>query len=127
MSLNGTACIVGAFEHPTRKADSQSVLVPLDGELFRVTLDGTSQKLGGGGGDLLNPKLSPKGYEEISRAHLLEPTNKASARNVVWSHPAFAYRHVFARSIAHEHSGCWPRRGTCQVPPPNRELATPAP
>ena len=42
-------------------ADSQSVLVPLDGELFRVTLDGASQKLGGGGGDLLNPKLSPKG------------------------------------------------------------------
>jgi dipeptidyl-peptidase-4 len=42
-------------------ADGGSVLVPLDGELFRVTLDGTSQKLGGGGGDLLNPKLSPKG------------------------------------------------------------------
>jgi dipeptidyl-peptidase-4 len=42
-------------------ADSQSVLVPLDGELFRVALDGSSQKLGGGGGDLLNPKLSPKG------------------------------------------------------------------
>lgn len=42
-------------------ADSGSVLVPLDGELFRVTLDGTSQKLGGGGGEALNPKLSPKG------------------------------------------------------------------
>ncbi len=42
-------------------ADSQSVLVPLDGELFLVRLDGTSRKLGGGGGDLLNPGLSPKG------------------------------------------------------------------
>jgi len=42
-------------------ADSGSVLVPLDGELFRVTLDGASQKLGGGGGEALNPKLSPKG------------------------------------------------------------------
>ncbi len=26
MSLNGSACIVGAYEHPTRKADTQSVL-----------------------------------------------------------------------------------------------------
>jgi dipeptidyl-peptidase-4 len=42
-------------------ADSRSVLVPLDGELFRVTLDGASQKLGGGGAEALNPKLSPKG------------------------------------------------------------------
>lgn len=37
-------------------ADSLSVLVPLDGELFRVTLDGTSQKLGGGGVEALNHK-----------------------------------------------------------------------
>ena len=26
MSLNGTACIVGAYEHPTRKADNLSVV-----------------------------------------------------------------------------------------------------
>lgn len=42
-------------------ADSQSVLVPLDGELFLVALDGSSRKLGGAGADLLNPRLSPKG------------------------------------------------------------------
>lgn len=49
-------------------------------------------------GDLVIAKLTPKGYEEVSRAHLLEPTGLVFARNVVWSHPAFAYRCVFARN-----------------------------
>ncbi|MDB6016735.1 MAG: outer rane biosis protein BamB [Pedosphaera sp.] len=49
-------------------------------------------------GDLIIAKLSPKGYEEISRAHLLEPTNTDTGRDVVWSHPAFAGRCVFARN-----------------------------
>jgi len=49
-------------------------------------------------GDLIIAKLSPRGYEEISRAHLLEPTNKDCGRPVVWSHPAFANRHVYARN-----------------------------
>lgn len=49
-------------------------------------------------GDLIIAKLSPKGYEEISRAHLLEPTNTAAGRDVLWSHPAFANRCIFARN-----------------------------
>jgi len=49
-------------------------------------------------GDLIIAKLSPKGYEEISRAHVLEPTNRDPGRLVVWSHPAFANRHVYARN-----------------------------
>lgn len=49
-------------------------------------------------GDLIIARLSPKGYEEISRAHLLEPTNKDCGRPVVWSHPAFANRRVYARN-----------------------------
>ena len=49
-------------------------------------------------GDLIIAKLSPRGYDEISRAHLLEPTGSAGGRNVVWSHPAFANRHVYARN-----------------------------
>ena len=43
-------------------------------------------------------KLSPKGYEEIDRAKLLDPTNEAFKRPVVWSHPAFADKCVFARN-----------------------------
>jgi outer membrane protein assembly factor BamB len=49
-------------------------------------------------GDLIIAKLSPKGYEEISRAHLLDPTNTAAGRDVVWSHPAFANRNVYLRN-----------------------------
>ena len=49
-------------------------------------------------GDLIIAKLSPAGYEEISRAHILDPTNKDCGRPVVWSHPAFANRCVFARN-----------------------------
>jgi outer membrane protein assembly factor BamB len=49
-------------------------------------------------GDLIIAKLSPKGYDEISRAHLLEPTGSAAGRSVLWSHPAFANRCIFARN-----------------------------
>jgi outer membrane protein assembly factor BamB len=49
-------------------------------------------------GDLIIAKLSPQGYEEISRAHLLEPTGNAGARPVVWSHPAFANRRAYMRN-----------------------------
>ena len=49
-------------------------------------------------GDLIIAKLSPKGYEEISRAHLLKPTNTAAGRDVLWSHPAFANHCLYARN-----------------------------
>jgi outer membrane protein assembly factor BamB len=49
-------------------------------------------------GDLIIAKLTPRGYEEISRAHLLEPTNTAAGRDVLWSHPAFANRRMYARN-----------------------------
>jgi outer membrane protein assembly factor BamB len=53
-------------------------------------------------GDLIIAKLTPKGYEEVSRAHILAPTSKAGyggfLRTVVWSHPAFADRMMFARN-----------------------------
>ena len=49
-------------------------------------------------GDLIIARLSARGYEEISRAHLLEPTNKDCGRPVVWSHPAFANRRLYARN-----------------------------
>ena len=43
-------------------------------------------------------KLSPQGYEEISRAHLLEPTQAAFGRDVVWCQPAYADRSIFVRN-----------------------------
>jgi outer membrane protein assembly factor BamB len=49
-------------------------------------------------GDLIIAHLSPKGYEEISRAHVIDPVNRDAGRLVVWSHPAFAHRRMFARN-----------------------------
>lgn len=49
-------------------------------------------------GDLIIARLTPKGYEEISRAFLIEPTNKAQRRKVVWSHPAYANKSIYARN-----------------------------
>jgi len=49
-------------------------------------------------GDLILARLSPERYEELDRFHVLEPTNEAFGRDVVWSHPAFAHRCVFARN-----------------------------
>jgi outer membrane protein assembly factor BamB len=49
-------------------------------------------------GDLIIAKLTPKGYEEIDRAHVLAPTDKSPGRLVVWSHPAFANKSMYARN-----------------------------
>lgn len=49
-------------------------------------------------GELIIAKLSPQGYEEISRAKLMQPTSTAWGRDVVWSHPAFADRCIFTRN-----------------------------
>jgi outer membrane protein assembly factor BamB len=49
-------------------------------------------------GDLIIARLTPQGYEEIDRAHLLEPTLTSRGRDVVWSHPAFAHRCIFVRN-----------------------------
>ena len=49
-------------------------------------------------GDLVIAKLSPAGYEEIDRAHLLDTTQSAFGRGVVWCPPAYADRSVFIRN-----------------------------
>lgn len=49
-------------------------------------------------GDLILAQLSPEGYEEVSRFHVIEPTNESFGRPVVWSHPAFANRSVYIRN-----------------------------
>ena len=49
-------------------------------------------------GELIIAKLSPDGYQEISRAQMIDPQTVTNKRKVVWSHPAFANRCVFARN-----------------------------
>ncbi len=49
-------------------------------------------------GDLIIAKLTPEKYEELSRSRLIEPDNRDARRNVVWSHPAFANKSIYARN-----------------------------
>ncbi|HSH19073.1 MAG TPA: PQQ-binding-like beta-propeller repeat protein, partial [Draconibacterium sp.] len=49
-------------------------------------------------GELIISELSPKGFKEISRAKIIEPTKEQLPRGVTWSHPAFANKHVFIRN-----------------------------
>ena len=52
-------------------------------------------------GDLTIAKLTPMGYQEIDRSNILVPTNTMAppaGRRVIWSHPAFANRSVYARN-----------------------------
>jgi len=49
-------------------------------------------------GELIIARLSGEGYQEISRALLVEPTRRVQRRMTIWSHPAFAMRSVFARN-----------------------------
>ncbi len=51
-------------------------------------------------GELIIAELSPSGFRELDRTQLISPTmGQLGSRNgVAWTHPAFAYRHVFIRN-----------------------------
>jgi outer membrane protein assembly factor BamB len=49
-------------------------------------------------GDLIFADLSPAGYTEIDRAHIIDPDDPQPGRPVVWTHPAFAHKNVYVRS-----------------------------
>ncbi len=51
-------------------------------------------------GDLVLGELTPEGYTEISRAHIIEPTKPQLNRRggVCWSHPAWANGSIVVRS-----------------------------
>lgn len=51
-------------------------------------------------GELIIARLSPEGYEEIDRTKIIEPTNNAFGRDVVWCMPAFANKKLFVRNDA---------------------------
>jgi outer membrane protein assembly factor BamB len=49
-------------------------------------------------GELIIANITREGYEEVDRAKVIEPTNNAFGRDVVWSMPAFANRHAYIRN-----------------------------
>jgi outer membrane protein assembly factor BamB len=53
-------------------------------------------------GDLIIAKLTPEGYQELSRTKLITPTSNSGNRRelgaVNWSQPAYANKHIYARN-----------------------------
>jgi outer membrane protein assembly factor BamB len=49
-------------------------------------------------GELIIARLTPEGYEELDRTKLLEPTNNAFGRDVLWCAPAFANGRMIVRN-----------------------------
>lgn len=49
-------------------------------------------------GELIIANLSPSGYEELDRAKVIEASNNAFNRPVVWSMPAFANKRIYLRN-----------------------------
>ena len=70
---------------------------PNEGATF-VTKNGDRFFIFGENGDLVIARLSPEKYDEISRTKLLDPVGVGLGRPVVWSHPAYANRCVYARN-----------------------------
>lgn len=73
----------------TRRAGSATAFLTRNGDHFYIFTET---------GDLVIAKLSPEKYEEISRAHVIDPTHEAFGRTVVWSAPAFANGCAFVRN-----------------------------
>ena len=73
----------------SRRANSSTAFLVRNGERFYIFNEN---------GELLIARLTPEGYTELDRAALLKPTHEAFGRTVLWSHPAFANRAMFARN-----------------------------
>ena len=69
-----------------------------NGSSIHLTPNGNSVLLSTDQGNLIRARLTPKGYEELSRTHLIDPIYPYNGRNVVWPPPAYANGHVFVRN-----------------------------
>jgi outer membrane protein assembly factor BamB len=49
-------------------------------------------------GELVIARLTRSEYREIDKAQIIEPTNSAFGRKVVWTHPAFANQRIYVRN-----------------------------
>ena len=112
---NGTPVVVDGYVYGCDQDGDLRCFKSATGERVWSTLDVLSGKKSSSGtffmartpqqwvlfndyGDLILADLSPSGYKEASRAKILAADTPSMGRSVVWSHPAFANRCVFARN-----------------------------
>jgi outer membrane protein assembly factor BamB len=69
-----------------------------NGASIHLTVNGDTVFLYNERGELIRAQVSADGYKELSRVRLIEPTYPFGGRKCAWAPPAYANRHVFARS-----------------------------
>jgi outer membrane protein assembly factor BamB len=79
---------------------TNSVTAQRNGASIHITPQGGTFLLFTDEGNLIRAQLSPAGYREISRSHLIDPTWPFNGAKFVYAPPAFANHHVFARNEA---------------------------
>ncbi len=80
--------------------DTDKVTGKGQGATIHITPNGGTALLFTDQGNLIRARLSPEGYTEISRAHVVDPTYFFAGRKLVWPPPAYANGHVFIHNGA---------------------------
>ena len=68
------------------------------GACVHLITNGSSLFLFTDQGDLVRAQLTPAGYQELGRAHLIEPTSPLFENKFAWAAPSFANRNIFVRN-----------------------------
>ncbi len=68
------------------------------GACVHLTPNGSELFLFTDQGDLVRARLSPVGYTELGRTHLIDPTSPLFEKKFAWAAPAFANRNIFVRN-----------------------------
>lgn len=113
LSNTSTPLLQGDYVYSAKSSGELVCLEAGTGKQLWGTTNVTEQKLGASihltpngdvvflftdEGNLILARVSPGGYREIGRVHLLKPTSFLSNRNFAWTPPAFANRQIFARN-----------------------------
>ena len=98
-ALHNVGYVVGDFNQKNVLVNGKALVTLIDTDSFQVTDPATGEihRCTVGTADYTPPEAVGHRYEEIDRAKVIEPTNVAFGRDVVWSAPAFANRRVYLR------------------------------
>jgi outer membrane protein assembly factor BamB len=88
-------CLEATTGNPLWETDKVTDLK--SGASVHVTANGESVLLYNDHADLIRARLTPRGYQEISRARVLEPPATWN-RKCAWAAPAYSNRHIYART-----------------------------
>lgn len=92
------ACLEAATGRPIWETDRVTVQKTGRSACMHMTVNGTSVFIYNELGELILAHLGPRGYEEIGRTTLIQPTYPFGGRKLTWAAPSFAHRQVFARN-----------------------------